>query len=407
MQLMYPLLCILYIAYVIAVFNFLSKLFGAPMIKKRHLFLVLIINSYIVYVPIFLTLFQYGWLLWISYFCILGLEIVLLFKKNRLLSFAMILGFVLNFFATLTLFIGLHSLRLNIQVVDMLANQQHRIIITTLTFLLLVPYNFIGSKLISSKIVSYIDSNKTSLKMASILLGSVCLIQLISIPTLYVQTDTIRFNAIYQIRTGLLALFSFIVIMVLVYIYARLKEASETYVDTTAEIASENVTITKIETEAKTDFFTGFYVKSIAENKLQSYVHKKKFCYIVYLDMDGLKIVNDTFGHEEGDWYIKTVSKCIRDAFKGDTIARIGGDEFLVVGNITTGAPITKKVKDCYENVLKLKGQNKKPYETSLSYGIVEVATSNELSVNDLIDLADEKMYIFKKARHKERTSRK
>ncbi len=394
---------LLYIVYASVVFYFLSKLFGFSMIKKRFLIPIILINSALVYVPVYVTHFYHGEILWIVFFIVLGIEILLLFKQELLPSLTINLGFTLIFFATRTLFVGLKALNLNQQTVDMLAIQENRIMIMILTFLFLIPCNLICSRILDSRIVKYIASNSISLKMACALLSAVCVIQLVTIPTMFVETENVRFNPIYQIRTGLLAHISFILILLIVYIYGKLKEASDTYVDTTAEIKTENDTIVKLEAEAKTDFFTGFFVKNIVVNKLQSYLEKKRDCYVVYLDLDGLKTVNDTFGHEEGDWYIQSAAKCIKESFPNDSIARIGGDEFLVVGSKKKVSSVLERAHLCHEKITLLKRDNKKPYETSISYGLVEVDAKNELSTEDLIDLADTKMYDFKKARNKER----
>ncbi len=396
-------LFLLYIAYASATYYFLSKLFGTAMIKMRDLIVILLINSALVYVPVYITHFYNGEILWLVFFIVIGIEILLLYKQDFLLSVTMALGFTLNFFATRTLFTGILALNVNQQVVDMLKSQENRVMIMICTFLVLFPYNLISSKFLNSKIIKHIASNRISLKLACALLASVCVIQLVSIPTMFVETESVRFNPIYQIRTGIFAHISFIVIMLIVYIYGRLKEATDTYVDTTAEIKTENLTISKLEAEAKTDFFTGFYVKSIVVKKLAKFLEKKETCYVIYLDLDGLKIVNDTFGHEEGDWYIKTAAKCIKESFPYDTIARIGGDEFLIVGNESKGYSAMERADSCYNRVMSLKGRNKKPYETSISYGVVEVDESNNLSIDGLIDLADSKMYDFKKSRQKER----
>ncbi len=396
----------LYIVYASLTFYFLSKLFGAPLVKKGVLTLIVLINSALVYVPVFLTHFYNGEILWLVFFVVLGIEILLLYKQDLLLSLTLNLGFTLLFFATRTLFVGIRALSLNQQTVDMLRDQESRIFIMIFTFLALIPYNVIGSKFLNSNIIKHIATNRISLKLACALLASVSIIQLVSIPTMFVETENVQFNPIYQIRTGVLALISFIVIMLIVYIYGKLKEASDKYEDTTEEIKTENITISKLEAEAKTDFFTGFFVKNIAIKKLSKFLEKKEKCYIAYLDLDGLKTVNDTYGHEEGDWYIKASAKCIKESFPYDTIARIGGDEFLIIGNEIKGYSVLERAHACHERVLKLKASNKKPYETSISYGVVEVCEDNNISLDDLIDLADGKMYEFKRSRNKERKKR-
>ncbi len=186
------------------------------------------------------------------------------------------------------------------------------------------------------------------------------------------------------------------------FIYSRLRQASITYTDTSVEIQTDNIAIHKLEKEVITDFFTGFFIRSIAIEKLDNLLITKQYCYVLFIDLDGLKYVNDNFGHEEGDIYIKTSANFIKDIFADDTISRIGGDEFLIIGN--SKAPKVKdKVQKCYDSVLNIQ----KDYATSISYGFVEVDENNTLSHDELIERADKQMYAFKKARQKERKSRK
>jgi diguanylate cyclase (GGDEF)-like protein len=53
---------------------------------------------------------------------------------------------------------------------------------------------------------------------------------------------------------------------------------------------------------------------------------------VAYLDLDGFKVINDTYGHEAGDQLLIGVSASMKHALReGDTLARLGGDEFVVV----------------------------------------------------------------------------
>ncbi len=187
--------------------------------------------------------------------------------------------------------------------------------------------------------------------------------------------------------------------MVAVVLYSILRKASVKYNDTSKEIQTDNITIHKLEKEVITDYFTGFFVRSVAIEKLNLFLDKKEYCYVLFIDLDGLKTVNDNYGHEEGDRYIKIAAKHIKDTFNKDTISRIGGDEFLIIGN---GKELELKINRCYEKVLSMD----KEYETSISYGFVEVDENNRLTDDELINLADEEMYAFKRSRNKERKDR-
>ncbi len=397
---------LIYIIYICLVFYYLSKIYGVPMAKKRILCILILINTYLIYLPVYILNFRYEGIVMALYFVALGTQIILVYKLNFISTLAALLCFTINYFGIRVLLIGLFTLDTSQQIDVFLNSIENRLKVTSLTFLILSPYILVSSRLLISKVVKYLFSDLSSLKLACILLGAVCINQFIALPTLYTNTEIPQFNAYYQITISLLSLVSFVIIMILVFIYSKLKQASVEYRNTTAEIQTEESTITRLEAEVRTDFFTGFYVRSVAVNTLQEFLKSKKYCYLVYLDLDGLKIVNDTLGHEEGDWYIQAVAKEIASVFRTETIARIGGDEFLIVGDDTEHLSITEKVSLCHDNVLKLKEQYNKAYDTSLSYGITEVDKKNNLSYEKLIDATDSKMYAFKKAQNKHRKTR-
>ncbi len=400
---MFIFTCVAYVMYMLCVMFWLSRIYGIAMAKIQNVILVIILNSFLIYTPFFSFNFIHEELFMIVFFLVLGVEVQLIYKQPFMTTLSSILCFIINFFGLKVLVIGIFSLYRQQDIIDILSVIDNKILITAIVFIIVTPYILISSKILISNTVIYIFKDKTTLTLACVLLSAIAITQLLTIPTLYIGTGDWHFNAIYQIRTGLLALISFVIVMLIVFIYSNLKKASKTYEDTSAEIESENVTIKRLNEEAKTDFCTGFYVKKIAMDVLQKSIGKKEYCYVVYLDLDGLKIVNDTYGHEEGDWYIKNATKCIKESFSYDIIARIGGDEFLVIGNKIRQLDVMQSAQDCHEAVVRLKEKHKKEYDTSISYGVVVIDKTNKLSIDSLIDLADSRMYEFKKGRNKER----
>lgn len=115
---------------------------------------------------------------------------------------------------------------------------------------------------------------------------------------------------------------------------------------------------------------------------------------LCFIDINGLKEVNDKLGHKFGDELITTVADIIKTMIrKQDFIVRLGGDEFLIVFNGigNDGAEsIWQRIVQGYEEI----NQNEnRPYIISVSHGIVDFDNKQKNHVDELINAADEKMY--------------
>ncbi|OPY62739.1 MAG: Cyclic di-GMP phosphodiesterase response regulator RpfG [Pelotomaculum sp. PtaU1.Bin065] len=113
---------------------------------------------------------------------------------------------------------------------------------------------------------------------------------------------------------------------------------------------------------------------------------------IIVCDVDGLKLVNDTLGHEAGDALLLTVANIIRSSFReSDVVARIGGDEFAAIIPDTkesTLAEACKRIKDAIAR------HNATNHELPLSISVGFAARSDQsISINELFKEADNKMY--------------
>ena len=115
---------------------------------------------------------------------------------------------------------------------------------------------------------------------------------------------------------------------------------------------------------------------------------------ICFIDIDGLKYVNDNFGHNIGDEYIKHVCKVlISHTRHEDIICRIGGDEFIVLMKDCEKNDSERRMASIRERIIK----SKREFPMSISYGLVEVTSSKGQSPEKLLGEADSVMYKFKK----------
>jgi diguanylate cyclase (GGDEF)-like protein/PAS domain S-box-containing protein len=159
----------------------------------------------------------------------------------------------------------------------------------------------------------------------------------------------------------------------------------------------------ELRTVSLTDELTGLYNRRgflvLAEQHLKMANRDKKGIYMLYADLDGLKIINDKFGHREGDVMLNETAKILRESYReSDIIARIGGDEFVVipigiVGNDTAIIinRLQKKI-DVYNSVNGHRG-----YKLEISAGLAYYDPQNPCSVDELLEKADSMMYEHKR----------
>lgn len=153
---------------------------------------------------------------------------------------------------------------------------------------------------------------------------------------------------------------------------------------------------------ATTDELTGLLNKRsgmlVLENLFETAKTNKCNLSTIFIDIDGLKDVNDTYGHIEGDWYIKTIGKSIVNNMRsGDCAFRYGGDE-IVLALYGCDSIDSKFILKSIEDVLKtIEKELSKPYPLSISYGIVDIDYLNPNTIYELIKKADELMYKSKK----------
>lgn len=141
---------------------------------------------------------------------------------------------------------------------------------------------------------------------------------------------------------------------------------------------------------------------ALAEQQVKVAHRTKKEMALFYADLDDLKRINDTFGHEEGDAALIQAASVLREAFRdSDIIARLGGDEFVVLAiDIAEGrvAALTRRLREMAQ------ARNARPgaaYPVSFSLGVARYDPERPCTVQELLAQADRKMYLDKTARKK------
>jgi diguanylate cyclase (GGDEF)-like protein len=152
---------------------------------------------------------------------------------------------------------------------------------------------------------------------------------------------------------------------------------------------------------ADTDTLTGvhslrsFYAE-IANEILRSRRYEHRFS-LAYIDVDDFKKINDTLGHHEGDRLLIELANCLTTSLRAtDTVARIGGDEFVCLMPETEETQAKSAILNV-ESSLK-KRMSKKNWNVSFSIGLVTFDTLPE-DVHEALKVADELMYSVKKSK--------
>ncbi len=152
------------------------------------------------------------------------------------------------------------------------------------------------------------------------------------------------------------------------------------------------------------DKLTGLYNRAYFEEEvLRLATGRQNPVGVIMMDVDGLKETNDTCGHAEGDEVLRTTSRILQQAFRtNDLVARIGGDEFVVLLPYSTCTVVNKAIV----RIGKFMEKNNHSTDcaaVSLSMGMA--CTGDGVSLNDAIKLADQRMYEEKSQRRMTRTT--
>ncbi|WP_413171376.1 diguanylate cyclase [Anabaena azotica] len=154
-----------------------------------------------------------------------------------------------------------------------------------------------------------------------------------------------------------------------------------------------------------TDELTGLYNRRgffvLAEQQLKLAERSQIPTCLMFIDLDGLKQINDQLGHEMGDAAIVASANLIKQTFRSsDTLGRLGGDEFVVLlqGKDPSLEVMIARLQSSIDEYNK---SENKPFNVSMSIGVVNYDYSQPMSLDHLITLADELMYQQKRARKK------
>ncbi len=157
-----------------------------------------------------------------------------------------------------------------------------------------------------------------------------------------------------------------------------------------------------------TDSLTGLNNRTRFDSYLPSRLeslHNNQILFLMMIDINQFKLINDTFGHIEGDIVLKGLAKIILQSIsKNDFACRIGGDEFIIIGSRKSVAEIRKCKNLIQYTTENYNRTNGKKYTFSLSIGYATTTKKEMKTVECLLSEADKKMYAEKNYHKKRET---
>ena len=164
----------------------------------------------------------------------------------------------------------------------------------------------------------------------------------------------------------------------------------------TREIEKELRALTLADDLTKLNNRRGFFL--LAEHVLKISSRTRTGVYLMYTDLDDFKVINDKFGHIVGDHALQEYARLLKESYRGsDVIARIGGDEFVLIP-VGTSNDSTDTIINRHHNILtKFNNTNQHPWKLKASIGLAFFDPDSPCSLDELINLADKSLYQDKK----------
>lgn len=159
-----------------------------------------------------------------------------------------------------------------------------------------------------------------------------------------------------------------------------------------------NRLIQQLKSISITDELTGLYNRRgflvLARKQLELAARMDKKVWMIYMDVDNMKWINDTLGHHEGDNALRNVADILRRTFReSDIVARIGGDEFAVMALEDSKVGADRMIARISPDIETFSEKGNRPYQLSVSIGAVPCDMRKDCDIGTLLSIADKLMY--------------
>jgi diguanylate cyclase (GGDEF)-like protein len=153
------------------------------------------------------------------------------------------------------------------------------------------------------------------------------------------------------------------------------------------------------------DDLTGLYNRrgffALAQQHMKIARRQEEQLFMIFIDLDDMKLINDNLGHLEGDHALIDTADILKKTFReSDIIARLGGDEFAVLSLVPLNIDSGQFSKRLQSQLDAHNARGHRPYQLAMSVGIVRYDPRSPIPISDLLAHADAAMYEQKRAKH-------
>ncbi len=372
-------------------FNYASKILVSTS-KNFFLYILLsLCNTCLTYLAISLP--QYYYLSFFAVFIAISLQFKLISKSSFRQSFFGGVTFAFHIASINLPVLMSFSYFLDVASLTLLHDPYYHTMILSVSITILILALLIVSKIIPIRDIIRISSSSPYSETQTA--TTFFILAYVSFDTYFLVTHTFFTEKIYHIF--MVVLLSLVIFYYLLfYTISFINLAAYKRQSDIAQSNYDNLLLKKKEVSNKliTDNLTKLFNRSYIIEQLEKLLATPHIHFgLLFMDVNALKHVNDTFGHEVGDEYIKAIADALRESIRDvDIVARISGDEFLAIlpyieskDSVTN---ITKRISMQIDQQAKLKD-----FKLSASIGFIYVNEEmKKLSTDEIIDLADANM---------------
>ncbi len=391
-----------FVVYSYVMCNYASNIFRHNKSFYLSFSIITVVNGLLFYFYLMHTTFVSEWLLLIAYAVILTIEFIVFFKTGVMNALFGALSFSVNFISVRLIIGSIYAIINEKPLLEAVNNADKNFLMCLITMSILIPYILVTKYIAPTEFIDMIMSDKKNLILGTCVIGVATLYLAAGIIFRITDFATVE-NNIFIITFCIKAIIAYLLSLYFSYKFTSLTLKSAKSKVILESYYSKKEDLNSMKKEVAFDSHTGTHSRLFMEETLTTYINNHEEFYVVLLDIDGLKYVNDNYGHAEGDFYIHSCADILKACYDTELVGRIGGDEFLVIGHLHNQYESIKKTMLSFQSIGDIAKNNSKTYPTSISYGITIVTKDNAKSMMDILSECDEKMYKFKQKHKKNR----